>query len=128
MVSAGTKKKTLVRHAERVLIVGKCKEIKGFKVLVLKDTVVTATRHITNIETIDGATNNQIQRALQNYRGQAPKHVHKTVSCEHPVTEASDTQPKELIPLGQVDHSAKWKKSKKQAEADAHREGRSMKT
>nr|CCA26270.1 copialike retrotransposable element putative [Albugo laibachii Nc14] len=68
MVWWDLKKKALVRHEERALILGISEETKGYKVLLLKDKVVTTTRHITNIETIDGAANRQIQRALHDDR------------------------------------------------------------
>ena len=66
----------------------------------LKDKVVTTTRHLTNIETIDGAANEQIQRALHDDRGKAPKHLHKTVNSEHSVAKESDKQTKEFLPSG----------------------------
>lgn len=64
-----------MRHAEQAKIPGISEETKGYKVLLLKDRVVTITRHITNIETLDGTANEQIQRALYDNRGQEPEHV-----------------------------------------------------
>nr|CCA18617.1 copialike retrotransposable element putative [Albugo laibachii Nc14] len=122
MVWRDPKKKTLVRHAKRALILGISEETKGYKVLLLKDKVVTTTRHITNIETIDDAANGQIQRAFHDDRGQKPEHVHKKVESEHQVAEQSDAQPKQWLPSGPRRSQRKRKKSKKQAESDEHGE------
>ena len=59
------KKISLRRHAEEALILGKNDETKGYKVLLLKDKVVTTTRHVSNIETLNDEANKNIVQALE---------------------------------------------------------------
>nr|CCA20946.1 AlNc14C107G6274 [Albugo laibachii Nc14] len=86
---------------------------KGIQVVAAQDQVLTTTRHITNIETIDC--------------GQEPEHVYKEVESDHQVVEQIDAQPKASLPSGPRRSQRKLTKSKKQAESYEHGEGRSMK-
>ncbi|CAI5729482.1 unnamed protein product [Peronospora destructor] len=65
MVFRDTKKKNFKRHAVRGYIIGKNDETKGYKVLLSKDRKVTTTRHISTIETLGAAANEQIRQALK---------------------------------------------------------------
>ncbi|CAI5747547.1 unnamed protein product [Peronospora destructor] len=65
MVFRDTKKKNFERHAVRGYIIGKNDETKGYKVLLSKDRKVTTTRHISAIETLGAAANEQIRQALK---------------------------------------------------------------
>ncbi|CAI5719928.1 unnamed protein product [Peronospora farinosa] len=59
------KKKSLERHAEKALILMKNDETKGYKILLLKDRVVTITRHVSNIETLNDESNKKIVQSLK---------------------------------------------------------------
>nr|CCA27604.1 putative retroelement pol polyprotein [Albugo laibachii Nc14] len=69
------KKKSLERHAEKALIPGKNDETKGYKVLLLKDRVVTSTRHVSNIETLNDEANKNIVQALVDAEEDELKHL-----------------------------------------------------
>ncbi|KAJ0391837.1 hypothetical protein P43SY_010649 [Pythium insidiosum] len=143
MVWRDPKKKALKQHAERALIIGKYEETKGYKVVLLKDKVVTTARHVSNIETLDDGANEQILRALEedeeaelervaDERAQNAEKKKKTAderaaieaetSAEKAVVERECSAPKEPEPDGPRRSRHECKKSTKKAEADEQAE------
>ena len=65
MVWRDSNNKSFAKHAERALILENNDETKGYKVLFLKDRVVTTTRHVSQIGTLTEDVSKQISRTLE---------------------------------------------------------------
>nr|CCA19525.1 GK15001 putative [Albugo laibachii Nc14] len=60
------KKNWLKQRSEQGIILGKCDEIKGFRVWLPCDRVIITTRHIRRVATLTDQANSQLKDVLQN--------------------------------------------------------------
>lgn len=98
MVWRDPRKKSLAKHAERGLILGRNDETKGFKVLLLKDRVVTTTRHVTQIEILSEDANQKVARLLQGEINENPdENESRQESVEDPGSQAAQASREDRV-------------------------------